>query len=212
MNKSEHITPVDSEIAHYAALHNIESFSHIPGVINFVSSLELPRKITSLEELKLQKDALNLAPISLITGTYDLIHMFHINAIKTVKAANPRNSIVVAVDTDEYTNSRKPGRPIQPYTIRAMTISLLDCVDYVIESTGDNAMLINALKPNIMMMSQATKEEPPETRLHDMSLVVENGGTVIVLPANHLTDQNIHHKISTSYTLECIKQHFSQAS
>lgn len=65
-------------------------------------------------------------------GTFDLLHIGHINLLKRAKALG--DYLIVAVSTDEF-NSVKGKKTIMPYEQRAEIVSSLKFVDEVIAET-----------------------------------------------------------------------------
>ena len=101
--------------------------------------------------------------ISLVTGCFDLIHSGHINLFRFAK--NHSDILIVGLDADEaISNSKGNGRPILTQNERAILLSELISVDYVIklnfvgnfksleaEEYYDNLALI--LKPTFIVSS-----------------------------------------------------------
>jgi len=64
------------------------------------------------------------------TGVWDLLHTGHVRALQAARALG--DCLVVGVNTDAFTASRKPGRPIIPFAQRCEVLRALGCVDYVV--------------------------------------------------------------------------------
>jgi glycerol-3-phosphate cytidylyltransferase len=64
------------------------------------------------------------------SGTFDLIHIGHLNVIKRSKALG--DYLIVAVSTDELVESYKKHRPIIGLEERAELVRHLRCVDQVV--------------------------------------------------------------------------------
>jgi cytidyltransferase-like protein len=64
------------------------------------------------------------------TGVWDLLHIGHVRALQA--AAKLGDELVVGVNTDAFTASRKPGRPIIPFRQRCEILRALRCVNAVV--------------------------------------------------------------------------------
>jgi glycerol-3-phosphate cytidylyltransferase len=73
-------------------------------------------------------------------GTFDLLHIGHLNLLERLRALG--DHLTVAVSTDEF-NAGKGKKCVIPYADRARLIGALSCVDVVIpecsweQKTGD---------------------------------------------------------------------------
>ncbi len=107
------------------------------------------KKIKSEEELK--KIFKNLRQktkkIVLCHGTFDLLHLGHINHLSDAKKLG--DILVVSITRNEFVN-KGPGRPFFNTTQRAEALSALECVDYIlINSEYTSIKIIKSLKPHI---------------------------------------------------------------
>lgn len=120
----------------------------------------------------------------LVTGTYDMLTVHHAQAIRTAKNIEPNLSLVLALDSDEYTKRRKGSlRPIIPYEARRYLLAEFEFVDWILKHDGDNDRLIRTIEPSYFGMSYATAQECPEDRIADMQAVDSVGGKVLIMPA-----------------------------
>lgn len=62
-------------------------------------------------------------------GTFDLLHVGHLNLLERLRALGDR--LVVGVSTDEF-NASKGKRTVIPYADRSRLVAALECVDVVI--------------------------------------------------------------------------------
>ncbi len=83
-------------------------------------------------------------------GTFDILHLGHVQYLQKARACG--DALIVGVNTDESVKSYKdPGRPVNPEKDRALVLSALACVDYVVlfnEPTPLN--LIKKIRPNVL--------------------------------------------------------------
>jgi glycerol-3-phosphate cytidylyltransferase len=63
-------------------------------------------------------------------GTFDLLHVGHLNLLRRAKALGDR--LVVALSTDEFNMNMKNKRTVIPYADRRHMLEALRCVDLVI--------------------------------------------------------------------------------
>lgn len=62
-------------------------------------------------------------------GTFDLLHIGHLNLLERLRALG--DELYVAVSTDEF-NHRKGKRCVVPYAERIRLVSALRCVDFTL--------------------------------------------------------------------------------
>ena len=67
-------------------------------------------------------------------GTWDPLHVGHLNVLEF--AAQLGDRLIVGVATDEYIRTRKGSEPLMPYHDRARIIGALRMVDAVIPYNG----------------------------------------------------------------------------
>ena len=84
-------------------------------------------------------------------GTFDILHLGHIDYLQKAKKAG--DVLLVGVNTDRSVKTYKdPGRPVNPEKDRIRVLTALECVDYAIlfgEPTPLN--LIRRVKPNVLV-------------------------------------------------------------
>lgn len=106
-------------------------------------------KIINLDEASeiAQKRRSFGSSIGMCHGVFDLLHPGHFAHFQAAKSKV--DLLFVSVTSDRYVN-KGPGRPLFTDKIRAETISMLECVDYVVISDNSTAVeSINAIKPNM---------------------------------------------------------------
>jgi rfaE bifunctional protein nucleotidyltransferase chain/domain len=85
--------------------------------------------------------------VGMCHGVFDLLHPGHFAHFKAAKAKV--DLLIVSVTADRFVN-KGPGRPLFPEEVRAQTISMLECVDYVLVSEYQSAIhSIDLIKPSI---------------------------------------------------------------
>ena len=97
--------------------------------------------------------------IVLTQGVYDLIHEGH--ALYLEKARSHGDVLIVGVDSDKLTKSRKgPDRPIVPEKERLEMLVHLRHVDIVTLRHKDDYIgrLIHTVKPDVLVISESTKD------------------------------------------------------
>lgn len=82
----------------------------------------------SLEEYKAKKKSKKT--VVYISGTWDLFHIGHLNAIKNARDLG--DELIVGVSTDELIKEYKGHEPIYPYEDRLKIIESLKYVDRVV--------------------------------------------------------------------------------
>ncbi len=107
-------------------------------------------------------------------GCFDIIHRGHIEYL--AKAANKGDVLIIGLNTDASVRKLKgENRPVQDENSRALILSALRFVDYIIlfdEDTPYN--LIEALQPDILVKGADYKA----TEIVGYDIVTKNGGRV----------------------------------
>ena len=85
-------------------------------------------------------------------GTFDVLHIGHINILKRAKAYGDR--LVVGVSSDALNFSKKKRNPVYPEFERTSIIAALNCVDevFIEESLELKAEYIKKYKADILIM------------------------------------------------------------
>ena len=95
------------------------------------------------------------------SGVYDLFHVGH--SLYLEKAKNCGDILVLAIDSDEFVKSRKgPKRPIVTLEERLEILISNRSVDIitVLHSKEQADALIKSIKPDILVISETTKDKP----------------------------------------------------
>ena len=114
-------------------------------------------------------------------GCFDILHLGHVQSLEMARRLG--DILVVGVNSDETIRKIKgPSRPIFPVHQRALVISALRCVDYVIvfdESTPE--IPLKRLKPEVHC--KGVDYAPPHGKpIPELETVKEYGGRVEFLP------------------------------
>ncbi len=114
-------------------------------------------------------------------GCFDILHAGHVRYLAQAKAKGDR--LVVGLNNDESISRLKGAqRPINPLQERAMVLSALVCVDWVIpfgciENNDTPAKLIEQVKPDILIKGGDYTID----QIAGAEFVLKNGGKVEVL-------------------------------
>jgi rfaE bifunctional protein nucleotidyltransferase chain/domain len=117
--------------------------------------------------------------VGMCHGVFDLLHPGHFAHFKAAKAKV--DLLIVSVTADRFVN-KGPGRPLFPEEVRAQTISMLECVDYVLVSEYQSAIhSINLIRPSIYFKgSDYVNHASDVTGLisKEIAQVKKNGGEI----------------------------------
>ena len=118
--------------------------------------------------------------VAFTNGHFDLLHVGHVRYLQAARRLG--NALIVGLNSDASTRSRKPGRPIVVQAERAELIAALACVDVVVIFDDLTARaLVDALRPDIYVKggdwNRPGGPQPPEA-----DIVAEYGGRVVFLP------------------------------
>ncbi len=103
--------------------------------------------------------------VSMTQGVYDLIHPGHTRYLAIAKSFS--DLLIVAVDDDEYTRSRKSRknerRPVVPFEERLEVLANNRSIDILTVRTlehhrDDPTFVIKVVQPEVLVMSRSTKD------------------------------------------------------
>lgn len=117
--------------------------------------------------------------VVLTMGVFDLVHIGHSTYLE--KAKEQGDVLIVGVDSDKLTKKRKgDDRPIVPQDERLHMLTHIRSVDIVTLRRVDEGMhdLIKQIKPDILVVSETTKDLDQET----IQLFEDYCGEVVKLP------------------------------
>ncbi len=161
-----------------------------PGVVT-VSNDELrdavlgpegPEKLKSVEQLRgiverLRRDGRRVVWTN---GCFDLLHAGHISYLLSARACG--DAMVVGLNTDASVRALKgPERPVVCEMDRALVMSALECVDYVVLFGDPSPLrLIEALRPDVYAKGG---DYTLETIVQEERRAVEAyGGSIAIIP------------------------------
>lgn len=96
-------------------------------------------------------------PIVLVNGAFDLLHSSHMRLL--FAARHKAATLVCALDADaKIAREKGPARPIQSFIERAASLNYMP-LDYIVEinNKGDMDRLMDAIKPDLRVRSEADK-------------------------------------------------------
>ncbi len=140
---------------------------------------KLKAKLIDLKDfLKLKKEKFQTKTIVFTNGCFDILHRGHVEYLARAKSLG--DILVVGINSDSSVKRLKgEKRPINNEIDRAIVLSSLACVDFVIifeEDTPYN--LIKQIRPNILVKGGDWKKD----QIVGADLVTKNGGQVFSLP------------------------------
>ena len=128
-------------------------------------------------EIKIENAKENGKSIVMTNGCFDILHPGHVDYLQKAKALG--NLLVVAINDDNSTKRLKgPTRPINNVNHRALMLSALQCVDWVIsfsEDTPEN--IYQKFKPDFLVKGSDYFEKDVIGR----DIVLSYGGRVEII-------------------------------
>lgn len=120
--------------------------------------------------------------IILTTGVFDGLHPGHTRYLAAAKNLYPQAKLIVGVNDDPFVRQLKgPSRPLFPDISRAEVLTNLIWVDFAV-IFHDRLEIVQAVKPNIMVMSSTSHCKPEDSpRQAQRQLVEAWGGKVVIL-------------------------------
>jgi len=117
------------------------------------------KKIVDVSELKKLLSTQRNKRIVFTNGCFDILHKGHV--IYLQKAREIGDILIVGLNTDDSVKKLKgPSRPINDQKARAIVLSALECVDYVVLFSENTPYeLIKELSPNVLVKGADYKKE-----------------------------------------------------
>lgn len=88
----------------------------------------------------------------LTIGTFDGLHVGHLELLRASRQIAGDGRLVVSVNTDEFVTAYKGSAPSRPYEHRAEVLDALRIVDLVVSNIGgaDARQIIDAIRPDAL--------------------------------------------------------------
>jgi D-beta-D-heptose 7-phosphate kinase/D-beta-D-heptose 1-phosphate adenosyltransferase len=139
--------------------------------------MDLKDKIIKLSDF-LKLSHLKDKKIVFTNGCFDIIHIGHVQYLK--QASELGDILVLGLNTDNSVRRIKDdGRPINNEIDRALTLSSLYFIDYIILFDEETPYeLIKQIKPNVLVKGDDYEVE----KIVGYDIVIQNGGKVKTLP------------------------------
>ncbi len=135
--------------------------------------ISLPRLKRIISRLKKKRKK-----VVFTNGCFDLLHAGHIQLLKKAKGLG--DVLIVGLNSDRSARKLKgPGRPIVPEKERALVLSALRAVDYVILFSEPTPLrLIQTLTPDVLVKGADYAKE----KIVGADWVLSHGGKVVRIP------------------------------
>ena len=122
-------------------------------ILKKIDNFNLGERLLSDKELPLTVSRLkaNNKQIVFTNGCFDILHIGHIFLLQKAKSFG--DVLIVGLNSDESVKKLKgEKRPLISEKERALVLSSLDCVDYVVLFSDDTPLrLINEIKPDVLV-------------------------------------------------------------
>jgi len=134
-------------------------------------------KVISLDQLlEIRQQAKQAGKTVVFTnGVFDLLHRGHVEYLEKARALG--DLLIVGLNSDASVRRIKgEQRPLCPQQDRAIVLSALSCIDYIVMFEEDTPQrLIESLVPDILVKGADYSVE----RIVGADIVINNGGKVV---------------------------------
>ncbi len=136
------------------------------------------QKIISLDDFASLGSSLTDKRIVFTNGCFDILHAGHVDYL--IRARKLGDVLVVGLNSDASVQRLKgPARPVNKEQDRALVLSALACVDYVIIFEEDTPyFLIQAVRPNVLVKGG----DWPVEKIVGRDIVEAGGGQTLSIP------------------------------
>jgi rfaE bifunctional protein nucleotidyltransferase chain/domain len=112
-------------------------------------------------------------------GCFDILHPGHVDLLARAKEQGDVLVLGLNSDASVRRQGKGPGRPVNPFAVRAYVLVHLASVDYVVEFDEDTPLeLVRAIRPHVLVKGG---DWAPE-RIVGRDIVEADGGLVLSLP------------------------------
>src|SRR6478735_7836762 len=110
-------------------------------------------------------------------GCFDIVHPGHIQYLQFAKSQG--DVLIVSVSADPQVN-KGADRPLIPDDLRASSLAVLECVDYVYVNPHPTAVeLLAELRPDVYVKGREYMRNNDPRFLAERDTVTEHGGRVV---------------------------------
>lgn len=99
--------------------------------------------------------------VVLVGGCFDVLHYGHLQFLKAAK--NEGDTLIVALESDEFIRERKHRKPVHSHEQRAEMLASLDSVDLVLllpylTTDAEYAQLVKTVAPNVIAVTEGDSQ------------------------------------------------------
>ena len=123
------------------------------ALLSILVSMNLVKTTTSKENFILTRGGKNNLKIALTGGVFDIIHLGHIETLKSAKEEN--DILIVVVASDEVVESSKGRPPLNSQSNRMKLLGELDIVDIVASGHPDTSKFLETVveyEPDVIVL------------------------------------------------------------
>lgn len=138
----------------------------------------LKEKIITAQSFANIRETIDNRKVVFTNGCFDILHLGHVEYL--AKARSLGDILIIGLNSDDSVKRLKgEKRPVNPEYARAMLLSALEFVDYVVVFEEDTPeLLIKTICPDILVKGGDYSIET----IVGADFVLANGGTVEIIP------------------------------